>query len=70
MKMNTCNLAEHSDKGMTSMVSKRMGLERIMRVPMSAGTLQPKPISIMTKPRPSRPILAIRASIKNAARDK
>ena len=55
---------------MTNMVSKRNERERIMRVPIKAGTLQPKPMSSMTKLRPSNPILAMIASIKNAARDK
>ncbi len=70
MNTNTCRRAEHSENGITSMVSRRSERERITRVPISAGTLQPKPISSMTKPRPSSPILAISASIRNAARDR
>ena len=52
------------------MVNKRILRERITRVPIRAGTLQPKPINTMTNPRPSKPSFDIRASIKNAARDK
>ena len=44
--------------------------ERITRVPISAGTLQPKPIKSITKLRPSSPIRAISASMRKAARDK
>jgi hypothetical protein len=55
---------------MMSMVSRRKPRERITRVPMSAGTLQPKPISSMTKPRPSKPMRDIRLSVRKAAREK
>ena len=40
------------------------------RVPIMAGTLHPKPISSMTKERPSSPSRAISASIRKAARDR
>ena len=62
--------AEHSERGITSMVRSRRPRERMTRVPMSAGTLQPNPIRIMTKLRPSRPNFDISASIRNAARDR
>ena len=55
---------------MIIIVSRRRPRERITRVPITAGTLQPKPISIITKPRPSSPSFAISASIRNAARDR
>ncbi len=67
---NTCKRAEHSENGMTSMVNSRSPRERITRVPISAGTLQPKPISSITNPRPSNPSRAISASIKKAMRDR
>ena len=70
MNTNTASLAEHNEKGITSIDSRRMGRERITRVPMSAGTLQPNPIICMTKPRPSSPTLDIHASIMNAARER
>ena len=70
MKMNTCSRAEHSENGMVTMVSRRSARERMTRVPISAGTLQPKPISSITKLRPSSPIFAISASIRKAARDR
>jgi hypothetical protein len=69
-KMNTCSRAEHSDTGITSMVSSRSARERMIRVPIAAGTLQPKPSSSITKPRPSSPSRAMNASVRNAARDR
>ena len=50
------------------MVSKRNPLERITRVPIKAGTLQPKPINCITNERPSNPSFDMKASIRKAAR--
>ena len=63
----TCKRAEHNENGMVSMVRYRSPLERMTLVPKRAGTLQPKPMSNITKLRPSMPNFDIRASIKNAA---
>ncbi len=52
------------------MDSSRIGRSRITRVPMRAGTLQPKPMSSITKARPSSPSRAMNASVRNAARER
>ena len=69
-KRKTCSRAEHKENGIINIVSRRKERERMMRVPIKAGTLQPKPMSNMTKLRPSSPNRAIKASIKNAARER
>ncbi len=64
IKTKTCKRAEQREKGMMNMVNQRRAWERITRVPIKAGTLQPKPIICITKLRPSNPNRAINASIK------
>ena len=64
MNRKTFRRAEHSEKGMISIESNRSPRSRITRVPMIAGTLQPKPISESTKERPSSPSRSMKASIK------
>ncbi len=62
MKINTFNRAEHKEKGITSIDSSRKAGDRITRNPIIAGTLQPNPISDMTKERPSNKCLLNSAS--------
>ena len=69
MKINTFSLAEHREKGITNIDSRRKPGDRITLVPIIAGTLHPNPIRDMTNERPSNPNLAIKASIKKAERD-
>ncbi len=65
---STCSRAEHRENGIASIDSSRDPRERSTRVPMIAGTLQPRPISCMTKARPSRPSRDIQRSIRKAMR--
>ncbi len=53
-----------------SIVSRRSPRERMTRVPISAGTLQPNPMSWITKARPSSPRRDMNASMRKAARDR
>ena len=54
--------------GVRRMVSLRSREEGRVRVAMTAGTVQPKPMIIGTIERPDRPILRSARSMKNATR--
>jgi hypothetical protein len=69
-KRNTCNLAEHREKGITSMVKNLVLFDRMILEPIRAGTLHPKPNKIITNPRPSSPIFSMNLSMINADLDK
>ena len=60
--------ALHDMKGNTRMVMRRLLRLSIMRVPIMAGTLQPKPMMSGMKDLPCKPILCITLSIMKAAR--
>ena len=55
-------------KGVSRMVILRSRSLGSVRVAMTAGTVQPKPMSIGTMLRPERPILRRSLSMKNATR--
>ena len=60
--------AEQDMKGKTSIVIKRLRGFSIVRVAITAGTLQPKPITIGIKDLPCKPIRCINLSMIKAAR--
>ena len=61
--------AEQLIIGRTSIVTSRLRLLSMVRVAMTAGTLQPKPMMSGMNDLPCSPILCMRRSMMNAARD-
>ena len=60
--------AEHDMKGRMSMVMSRDRRLSMVRVAMTAGTLQPNPMTSGMNDLPCRPILCISLSMMKAAR--
>ena len=67
-RMYTGRRAEQLMKGRTSIVTRRLLRLSIIRVLITAGTLQPKPMMSGMKDLPCRPILCISLSMMKAAR--
>src|SRR6266498_3213289 len=67
-KATTAIRAVQGTKGAIKMVNRRAGHESMTRVPMIAGTLQPKPRNKGKNDLPCKPIMCIRLSITKAAR--
>ena len=61
-------ILDAAQKGVSKIVSLRSLAEGSVLVAMTAGTVQPKPISMGTMLRPLRPILRSSLSMKNATR--